>query len=75
ANGFLDQPNLFIKKLIAQVNISCSNSMIETVDKKMKYEFLFPKSLVSFKNVIDTLQVAVSQYNTRPKTRPIGKRF
>ncbi|QYY61239.1 hypothetical protein GR153_004430 [Leptospira interrogans serovar Bataviae] len=49
--------------------------MIETVDKKMKYEFLFPKSLVSFKNVIDTLQVAVSQYNSRPKTRPIGKRF
>ncbi len=35
----------------------------------------FPKSLVSFKNVIDTLKVAVSQYNTRPKTRPIGKRF
>ncbi|EKR19236.1 hypothetical protein LEP1GSC019_0357 [Leptospira interrogans serovar Pyrogenes str. 2006006960] len=41
----------------------------------MKYEFLFPKSLVSFKKVIDTLQVAVSQYNSRPKTRPIGKRF
>ncbi len=49
--------------------------MIETVDKKMKYEFLFPKSLVSFKNVIDTLKVAVSQYNSRSKTRPIGKRF
>ncbi|EKR34448.1 hypothetical protein LEP1GSC096_0500 [Leptospira interrogans serovar Hebdomadis str. R499] len=32
----------------------------------MKYEFLFPKSLVSFEKVIDTLQLAVSQYNSRP---------
>ncbi|EMK09755.1 integrase core domain protein [Leptospira sp. serovar Kenya str. Sh9] len=31
-NGFLDQPNLFIKKLIAQVDISYSNSMIEAGD-------------------------------------------
>ncbi|OOV42849.1 transposase [Leptospira kirschneri serovar Pomona] len=65
-NGFLGKPNLFIKKLIAQVNISYSNSMIEAVNKKMKYEFLFPKNLVSFEEVIDTLKAAVPQYNSRP---------
>ncbi|EQA78896.1 hypothetical protein LEP1GSC193_2851 [Leptospira alstonii serovar Pingchang str. 80-412] len=65
-NGFLDQSNLFIEKLIAQVDISYSNSMIEAVNKKMKYEFLFPKNPVSFEEVIDTLKDAVPQYNSRP---------
>ncbi|EMG12405.1 integrase core domain protein [Leptospira interrogans serovar Grippotyphosa str. LT2186] len=65
-NGFLDQPNLSIEKLIAQVNISYSNSMIEAVNKKMKYEFLFPKNIVSFEEVIDTLKIAVPKYNSRP---------
>ncbi|MBM9578540.1 DDE-type integrase/transposase/recombinase, partial [Leptospira sp. 201903070] len=40
---FLRSPGLFIEKLIAQVDITFSNSMIEAVNKKMKYEFLFPK--------------------------------
>ncbi|MBE8225273.1 transposase, partial [Leptospira borgpetersenii] len=65
-NGFLDQPNLFIKKLIAQVDISYSNSMIEAVNKKMKYEFLFPKNPISFEEVINTLKDAVPGYNSRP---------
>ncbi|XDD49569.1 DDE-type integrase/transposase/recombinase [Leptospira sp. WS92.C1] len=65
-NGFLDQPNLSIEKLVAQVDISYSNSMIEAVNKKMKYEFLFPKNPVSFEEVIDTLKVAVPEYNSRP---------
>ncbi|EKR19959.1 integrase core domain protein [Leptospira interrogans serovar Grippotyphosa str. UI 12769] len=65
-NGFLDQPNLFIEKLIAQVNISYSNSMIEAVNKKMKYEFLFPKNPASFEEVSNILKDAVPEYNSRP---------
>ncbi|TGM58276.1 DDE-type integrase/transposase/recombinase [Leptospira adleri] len=57
---------LFIEKLVAQVDITFSNSMIEAVNKKMKYEFLFPKKLFSFKDVCQTLEEAVSQYNARP---------
>ncbi|EQA64283.1 hypothetical protein LEP1GSC062_2009 [Leptospira alexanderi serovar Manhao 3 str. L 60] len=40
--------------------------MIEAVNKKMKYEFLFPKNPVSFEEVIDTLKAAVPEYNSRP---------
>ncbi|EJP18105.1 hypothetical protein LEP1GSC080_3647, partial [Leptospira interrogans str. FPW2026] len=40
--------------------------MIEAVNKKMKYEFLFPKNIVSFEEVIDTLKIAVPKYNSRP---------
>uniref|UniRef100_UPI000ABD824E DDE-type integrase/transposase/recombinase n=1 Tax=Leptospira alstonii TaxID=28452 RepID=UPI000ABD824E len=65
-NGFLDQSNLFIEKLTAQVDISYSNSMIEAVNKKMKYEFLFPKNPASFEEVIETLKDAVPEYNSRP---------
>lgn len=65
-NGFLVQPNLFIEKLIAQVNISYSNSMVEAVNKKMKYEFLFPKNPASFEEVSNILKDAVPEYNSRP---------
>ncbi|AKP25010.1 Integrase core domain protein (fragment) [Leptospira interrogans serovar Manilae] len=40
--------------------------MIEAVNKKMKYEFLFPKNIVSFEEIIDTLKIAVPKYNSRP---------
>ncbi|EMO87274.1 hypothetical protein [Leptospira noguchii] len=32
----------------------------------MKYEFLFPKKLFSFQDVIQTLELAVPEYNSRP---------
>ncbi|EKR93808.1 hypothetical protein LEP1GSC163_2537 [Leptospira santarosai str. CBC379] len=63
---FLRRPGLFIQKLIAQVDISFSNSMIEAVNKIMKYQFLFPKNLSSIQEVIQTLETAVPLYNSRP---------
>ncbi|OLY59895.1 transposase [Leptospira santarosai serovar Guaricura] len=63
---FLKRPGLFIQKLIAQVDISFSNSMIEAVNKIMKYQFLFPKNLSSIQEVIQTLETAVPLYNSRP---------
>lgn len=63
---FLRRPGLLIQKLIAQIDIIFSNSMIEAVNKKMKYEFLFPKKLFSFQDVIKTLELAVPEYNARP---------
>ncbi|MDV6237869.1 DDE-type integrase/transposase/recombinase [Leptospira ellisii] len=65
-DAFLKTEGPFIKKLIAQVDIIFSNSMIEAVNKKMKYEFLFPKKPFSFQDVIQTLEAAVPQYNARP---------
>ncbi|EMK26112.1 DDE-type integrase/transposase/recombinase [Leptospira kirschneri] len=63
---FLNGPGRLINKLIAQVDIHFSNSMVEAVNKIMKYQFLFPKNLVSFQDVIRTLKSAVSEYNSRP---------
>lgn len=63
---FLNGSGRLIKKLIAQVDIHFSNSMVEAVNKIMKYRFLFPKNLVSFQDVIHTLKTAVPEYNSRP---------
>ncbi|AXR66887.1 DDE-type integrase/transposase/recombinase [Leptospira mayottensis] len=65
-DSFLNRPGLFIKKLIAQVDIHFSNSMVEALNKIMKYRFLFPKNLASFQDVIRTLETAVPIYNSRP---------
>ena len=40
-NDFLSIPGVQMKKLIAQVDIRQSNSMIEAANKRMKYDYLF----------------------------------
>ncbi|WP_207761507.1 DDE-type integrase/transposase/recombinase, partial [Leptospira perolatii] len=68
--GFVDQfinlPEIRIRKLIAQVDIKYSNSMVEAIHKKMKYEFLFRIPQRNLKDVIQTLRKAVPEYNHRP---------
>ncbi|EMO55064.1 DDE-type integrase/transposase/recombinase [Leptospira noguchii] len=65
-NVLLNRPGLLIQKLIAQVDILFSNSMVEALNKIMKYQFLFPKKLSSLQEVIQTLELAVLEYNSRP---------
>ncbi|PJZ71468.1 hypothetical protein CH373_02965 [Leptospira perolatii] len=65
-NGFLAQPDVSIRKMIAQADITFSNSMIEAINKKMKYEFLFPSKPFSFNDVNKILQQAVPEFNSRP---------
>lgn len=65
-NKFLSQSEVSIRKIIAQVDIIFSNSMIEAVNKKMKYEFLFPKKPFSFNDVNKILEQAVPEFNSRP---------
>src|SRR5205823_13323464 len=45
-NDFLSTPGMQLKKLIAQVDIRQSNSMIEAANKRMKYDYLFTKELL-----------------------------
>lgn len=40
--------------------------MIEAVNKKMKYEFLFPNKPFSFNDVSKILEQAVPEFNSRP---------
>jgi hypothetical protein len=47
-NEFLSIPGIQLKKLIAQLDIRQSNSMIEAANKRIKYDYLFTKELLDF---------------------------
>ena len=52
--------------MIAQKDIHFSNSMVEGVNKIMKYRYLFRHELLDFEHVKRYLETAVEQYNNRP---------
>src|SRR5258708_33146575 len=55
-----------ITHLIAQRDIDFSNSMIEAVNKQLKYRFLYHHPIVDHTALIKYLQQAVQDYNNRP---------
>ena len=57
---------------IAQKEIRFSNSMIEAVNKRMKYDFLFRNELLDFEHTQRFLENAVVQYNNRPHSALFG---
>ncbi|MBI2968376.1 MAG: transposase [Bacteroidetes bacterium] len=54
-----------MQRVIAQIEISSSNSMIEAVNKKIKYEFLFTRSFESYEELVKFLEQSVNEYNNR----------
>ena len=46
--------------------------MIEAVNKRMKYDFLFRQELLDFDHVRRFLETAVEQYNNRPHSALFG---
>lgn len=65
--GFLattQQPAL--RQIIAQKDISFSNSMIEAAHKNLKYRFLYHKVIPDFKTLCLYLPEAIDDYNNRP---------
>jgi len=58
--------NVNIRKLIAQKDILFSNSMVEAVNKSIKYDFLFHKELLDFEQTKSYLQTVVEEYNNKP---------
>jgi hypothetical protein len=65
-NDFLSIPGIQLKKLIAQVDIRQSNSMIESANKRMKYDYLFSKELLDFHATITYLSSAIESFNNKP---------
>ena len=61
-----------LTKLIAQKDIHFSNSMIEAVNKRMKYDFLFRQQLHDIEHVQRFLEKAVECYNNRPHSVLLG---
>ena len=61
---FIEASN--INKVIAQKDVIFSNSMIEAVNKRIKYDFLFPAELQNFEQTVKQLEKAVTDYNDKP---------
>jgi len=55
-----------LTRLVAQKDIRFSNSIVEAVNKRMKYGFLFRAELLDFEHTERFLETAVKQYNNRP---------
>jgi putative transposase len=55
-----------INKIIAQKDVMFSNSMIEAVNKRIKYDFLFPQVIQNYEQTVKHLESAVEIYNNKP---------
>ncbi|MBN2215172.1 MAG: transposase [Bacteroidales bacterium] len=61
-----------IRKLVAQCDILFSNSMVEAVNKRIKYDFLFTTKLLNIEQTIQYLAWAIEQYNNKPHSALYG---
>jgi putative transposase len=64
-NEFI-QSNSWINQLIAQTDIRSSNSMIEAVNKRLKYDFLYAHPPPDFPSTVTALEIMVDQYMNKP---------
>ena len=65
-NDFMSIPGIQLKKLIAQLDIRQSNSMIEAANKRIKYDYLFTKELLDFHDGKTYLSSAIESFNNKP---------
>jgi len=65
-------PGMSISKLVAQQDILFSNSMVEAINKQVKYHYLFTRDLINFKAVVEHLRVSIPEFNN---IRPYGPLF
>ncbi|WMJ71872.1 hypothetical protein RCC89_01605 [Cytophagaceae bacterium ABcell3] len=53
--------------IIAQKDVFFSNSMVEAVNKHLKYQYIFPKGEIeSLEKLIFLLQNSIDDYNSKP---------
>lgn len=68
-DSFINQSRINIEKLVALKDIDKSNSMIEALNKTLKYHYIFPKNPRDLKHLKRTLKYFINDYNKR---RPHG---
>ena len=68
----IENQEIKLNRLIAQKDIRFSNSMVEAVNKCIKYDFLFCQQLLDFEHTQRFLETAVEQYNNRPHSALFG---
>ncbi len=67
-SSFINDNEIPIQHLIAQKDIIYSNSMIKSVNKVIKHQFLFPKTTADKNELEQLLSESVNTYNTiRPQ--------
>jgi putative transposase len=71
-DAYVNGPTSNIQKLIAQTDIIFSNSMVEAVNKRMKYDFLFTTKLLNIEQTKQYLIYAIEQYNNKPHSSLFG---
>ncbi|WP_149244320.1 DDE-type integrase/transposase/recombinase [Dyadobacter sp. 32] len=54
------------KKIVAQVDIVQSNSMVEAANKIIKYRYLFPKPIIDTSELTKTMAQAIENFNDMP---------
>lgn len=66
---FLAEPGVMVRRLIAQVDIRPSNSMVEAVNKVLKNQFLLPlkTALRTARELEKALAQQIERYNHTPK--------
>ena len=70
---YVNQTPVLINKLVALKDIAFSNSMVEAVNKQMKYDYLFKRDFTSYKHVKQFLkEYAINDYNNRPYSALFG---
>ena len=69
---FINRQVSNMNKLVAQTDIVFSNSMVEAVNKRMKYDFLFTTRLLNIEQTKQYLTHAVEQYNNKPHSSLYG---
>jgi hypothetical protein len=69
-DGLLIERN--IQKIIAQKDVVFSNSMIEAVNKRIKYDFLYWRTFPDFESLNEYLPTLVGEYNNKPHSALFG---
>jgi putative transposase len=65
-NNFLELNSENIQRLIAQKDIIFSNSMIESVNKKIKYQYLYRKDMANFQAAEKYIPIAADNFGNKP---------
>ena len=63
---YVQLPTISIKHIIAQQHIEFSNSIVEAVNKVMKYSYLFKEHIPDFETLQKNLPIYIDDYNNRP---------
>ena len=69
---WINKPGMLWKKLVAQLDIIQSNSMVEAANKILKYRFLYTSPVANTEELIVVLKKAVQAYNEIPNAQLYG---